>query len=388
MHAGDEVMQRLGLTAEWLPRAVLHYLAHTESGAPIRALARDAGCHASTVLRQVRNYESRRDDMLVDSALRRLGRRVRADADGWDDAGSCVEEVQMKDRNAAGADADPGQLSGERLTDEARRVLRRMCEAGAILAVAPGMDRAAVVRDTGDGRTLRRAVVDREIAEALALNGWIARVGEGRVLRYRITAAGRAVLGRMLAEGENRALGLAEAAAPFDSATPATRAMAVAGGAADRGGSRRPRYGPAESPLVALARRREHDGTPFLGPELLRAGERLREDFELAQMPADRTGFDWDRFLTGPQTRSGLPGLPGGGGGPEAARARVTGALRDLGPGLGDVALRCCCRLEGLEAAEKAMGWSARSAKIVLRIALQRLRSYYARLGDAGDLIG
>ncbi len=66
----------------------------------------------------------------------------------------------------------------------------------------------------------------------------------------------------------------------------------------------------------------------------------------------------------------------------------MTGALRELGPGLGDVALRCCCYLEGLERAEKRMGWSARSGKIVLRIALQRLKRHYEELGDAGGLIG
>jgi len=66
----------------------------------------------------------------------------------------------------------------------------------------------------------------------------------------------------------------------------------------------------------------------------------------------------------------------------------VIGALRDLGPGLGDVVLRCCCYLEGLEQAERRMGWSARSGKIVLRIALQRLRLHYERLGDAGQMIG
>ena len=49
-------------------------------------------------------------------------------------------------------------------------------------------------------------------------------------------------------------------------------------------------------------------------------------------------------------------------------------ALADLGPGLGDMVLRCGCYLEGLEVTEKRMGWSARSGKIVLRIALQRLR--------------
>ena len=58
----------------WVPEAALHYLAHIESGTPIRALARHSGRHASTVLRQIRTFETRRDDILVDEALRRLGR--------------------------------------------------------------------------------------------------------------------------------------------------------------------------------------------------------------------------------------------------------------------------------------------------------------------------
>jgi len=66
----------------------------------------------------------------------------------------------------------------------------------------------------------------------------------------------------------------------------------------------------------------------------------------------------------------------------------VAGALRDLGPGLGDVALRCCCYLEGLELAERRMGWSARSGKVVLRIALQRLKRHYDGLGAAAAMIG
>ena len=55
-----------GLPA-WIPEGVFHYLAHIELGQPIRALAREAGCHASTILRQVRRIETRRDDPLVDA---------------------------------------------------------------------------------------------------------------------------------------------------------------------------------------------------------------------------------------------------------------------------------------------------------------------------------
>ena len=51
--------------------------------------------------------------------------------------------------------------------------------------------------------------------------------------------------------------------------------------------------------------------------------------------------------------------------------------------------LRCCCYLEGLEAAEKKLGWSARSGKIVLRIALMRLKQHYDETtGPGGGLIG
>ena len=62
-------------------------------------------------------------------------------------------------------------------------------------------------------------------------------------------------------------------------------------------------------------------------------------------------------------------------------RDRVSAVLRDLGPGLGDVALRVCCFLEGLETAERRMGWSARSGKVVLKIALQRLAEHYGYAG-------
>ena len=46
------------------------------------------------------------------------------------------------------------------------------------------------------------------------------------------------------------------------------------------------------------------------------------------------------------------------------------------------------CYLEGLETTEQKLGWAARSGKIVLRIALQRLRRHYDGLHDGGGLVG
>jgi lambda repressor-like predicted transcriptional regulator len=68
----------------WLPTPVRTYLAHTEAGTSIRALARKAGVHPSTVLRQVRRTEMLRDDPLADAALNRLGRYLAHPTPGRD----------------------------------------------------------------------------------------------------------------------------------------------------------------------------------------------------------------------------------------------------------------------------------------------------------------
>lgn len=361
----------------WVPEEARRYLSHTERGISLRAIARGASCHPSTVLRQIRRCENLRDDLLIDEALRRLGRCLSRD----NHSGQDKESSDMSFHGPQG-EITPDD---ETLTREARRVLRRMCEPGAVLAVASEMDKAVVVRDTQTGQSTRTAVVERAVAQALALKDWIICSSPGRIARYNITPAGRAALNRMLAEAENAAaLGFAEAQTPFAAQHRNWGERDVAGEAGRP--RKRMRFNLGESPMTALARRKDRDGTPFLSDDLVAAGERLREDFELAQM-GPRTAQNWERFLTGAIDGAGQgPGDVMGGS--SAARDRVARALRDLGPGLGDVALRCCCFLEGLEQAEQRMGWSARSGKIVLRIALQRLRKHYDDLGEAGGMIG
>ena len=252
------------------------------------------------------------------------------------------------------------------------------------MAIAPGMEKAVVVRELPDGRTIRTGVLDREVAEAFVVKDWIEGKAKGKVARYHISQAGRAALKRMLAEDGAKRQGFHEAQAPFADQHRDFAEREVKQGEAKV--SRRIRYNVLESPLAAVARRRGKDNKPFLSDDLVVAGERLREDFELGQM-GPRIAQNWDRFLTAGGDRGGFPS-GGTGFGPEGARDRVAAALHDLGPGLGDVVLRCCCFLEGMEQAEKRMGWSARSGKIVLKIALQRLKRHYDDLGSGAGLIG
>ncbi len=339
---------------DWVPSAARLYLIHTEDGRSLRALARERGVHASTVMRQVRRFEHRRDDPLVDCALGRL-RRV---ATGNLDPES--KESRNMTLHIRSASREAGALLDEdRLNAEALRVLRRLAEPGVIMAVAADMDRAVVLRDGAEG-AIRLAVLERPVAEAFALREWIACSKAGRVARYTITSQGRAALRRLIDGVE-------------------------ADGERDEDESARGRYCQAESPVAVLARRRDKDGKPFLGADLLIAAERLREDFEVAQTGPQVTQ-DWGRFLTA-GVGNGIQG-GGAGRGPAAARDRLAAALAELGPGLGEIALRCCCHLEGLETDEQAMGWSARSGKIVLRIALMRLKRHYDSLGDSAKMIG
>ena len=55
------------------------------------------------------------------------------------------------------------------LKQDAMRILRRLCEKGAVLAVAADMDKAVVVRDGANGKSTRTAVVESHIAHAMAL---------------------------------------------------------------------------------------------------------------------------------------------------------------------------------------------------------------------------
>lgn len=324
------------------------YLAHTVHGQTLRSLAGEMGLHPSTVLRRVRRVEDLRDDPLLDEYL---------------DQAATTQITELRKRR-----------TGERMplsptpTKEETRILRRMCEAGTFLAISKTLEQGAVLRTVKGKEPTRIAVVDRELAKTLALNDWIKCSKSGAVTIYHVTEAGRAALRRAIMDKDVG--GLTNEETPFTAQHRQMENRTIV-----QGNTRRKvRVNLRESPLTMLGRKKDSSGTPFLSRELVQAGERLREDFELSQM-GPRITQNWDRFLTSGGGDSGFQSA--GIGGSDAAAQRLSHALSTLGVGLGDIALRCCCYLEGLESAEKRMGWSARSGKIVLRIALQRLRRHY-----------
>ena len=346
---------------KWVPADVRNYVFHTEMGQPIRVLARAQACHASTILRQVRKVEQRRDDPLVDRAIKALA----------EEGGAAVV-------------ASPLDLM---------QALRRLAVPGAMLAVALGMDQGVILRDTATGESDHGSKLPLTTAQPLALQGWIATAqAEGatpaRVLRYRITPAGRVALRELTAKTENRARAMAEGAASFEAAPEGVGTWGKSWGTSwdanwdDAAPVRAPSH---DTPVVCLARRKDRDGSPFLNRAMISASERLREDYEIAELGrrrADQSPPDWDAVLRAIDDHRPLPDA-----GSEAAK-NVRAALAFLGPGLSEVALRCCCHLEGLETTEKQMGWAARSGKVVLRIALQRLVLFYDQTGRLGPKIG
>lgn len=125
----------------------------------------------------------------------------------------------------------------------------------------------------------------------------------------------------------------------------------------------------AESPLSWLHAR------GHLSDRLFAAGERLRGDYERARLAPSIT-MRWDAVRIRSTGDAGLSP-------PErqlAAKQRFDGAIRAAGKGLEDVLWRVVCAGESLPAAEKMLEWPARSGKLVLRIALDRVADFY-RIG-------
>jgi Domain of unknown function (DUF6456) len=132
----------------------------------------------------------------------------------------------------------------------------------------------------------------------------------------------------------------------------------------------------AESPLAWLARRRGRNGRALIEPHQLQAGERLRADFTRAHM-MPRTTSNWASPISSGRRGAGGERAAAFTETMLAARQRVHQALDTAGPEFGGLLLDVCCFLKGLDDIERERGWPARSAKIVLQLALDRLARHY-----------
>ena len=59
------------------------------------------------------------------------------------------------------------------------------------------------------------------------------------------------------------------------------------------------------------------------------------------------------------------------------AKRRFNHAVARAGPGLADILWRIVCAGEGMRDAETALGWPARSGRLVLAFALDRIADHY-----------
>jgi len=243
----------------------------------------------------------------------------------------------------AGEDGQPRGPAG--------RLLRHLALPGAFGLVSPlGCGRIALYRSVG-GTSLGAGYVPNAVAEAVIADGLAAWSGEG---------SARRLLAATPASGAGRTVGrsLAQAVVHID------------------GHEQTVTLDERESPLLWLHRRPGKDGKPQISAEEFAAGERFRSDLTFARM-MQRTTMNWDASLA--------PGARGPGGRDPAgasdvalaARQRVNAACDRLGPDLSGLAIDVCGFLKGLDRVERERGWPARSAKVVLRLALKALAAHY-----------
>lgn len=254
--------------------------------------------------------------------------------------------------------------AGWRPDRDGRKLLIALAQPGAAPARADLREGFLVVGAPRRGVTSIIANVPAGCAPPLLARGLLRRLASGGRETLALAPEGVALARRLAAPEATDAF----ARPP---AEPVLRALAA--------GETAVLVNEAESPLSWLARRKGRDGAPYLGAAQVAAGERFRRDVETARL-RPRVTCDW----------SGLPnsGERSGQGMhvsdvAVAARQRLERAAAAVGPDLEGVLVDICGFQKGLELVERERAWPPRSAKVVLRIALDRLASHYGIAGQA-----
>jgi len=125
----------------------------------------------------------------------------------------------------------------------------------------------------------------------------------------------------------------------------------------------------AESPLGWLRSRK------LVSERQFEAGEKLRGDWERGGLGPAMT-MRWDAAPRDKAARA-APVLGTATLTQVAARRRFDAAAAAAGAGLADLLWRVICAGEGMREAERAFGWPARTGRVVLCLALDRLADHY-----------
>lgn len=258
--------------------------------------------------------------------------------------------------------------SEETIARATRRLLLALDEPGARAApcaIEEGMFVAVAPRN---GVTVVRANVPASAVEhALAKN--LVRWENGSAAKHlQLTPEGRAFVRRISPPA---------GAEPFRA-----QHSPIAPRALEKGGASI-LYNEGESPLAWLARRKDRDGSPFLAPALVQAGERFRRDVTQAQI-LQRVTANWEAAIAA--SRRGADGGAQISDLAIDARRRLSRAFDAVGPELAGLLTDVCGYLKGLETVESERGWPRRSGKVVLKIALERLARHYGLQSEARGL--
>lgn len=228
---------------------------------------------------------------------------------------------------------------------ERHRLLRHLAQPGGYAVASPlGCGRIALYREAR-GASLGAGYVSAETVTVLIADGEIAWSGTGKAARLVLYGGA--------------------AACPLTEEAPLATA-----------GPPQPVLDERESPLLWLYRRPGKDGKPQMSDEEFAAGERFRADITMAQM-LPRTTMNWEAAFTPEQRGPGPRDMAGASDTSLAARQRVRLACDKLGPELSGLVIDVCGFLKGLDLVERERRWPARSAKVVLRIALATLATHY-----------
>jgi uncharacterized protein DUF6456 len=129
-----------------------------------------------------------------------------------------------------------------------------------------------------------------------------------------------------------------------------------------------------ESPLARLARRTAGGPGPFLQPHQFEAGERIRALVEKAALrPRTTMNYSAEHTASGKNGNcvTDLADMA------LDARARIASLKADMTPDCFSVLIDVCGYLKGLQQIEVERRWPRRSAKIVLRIALDVAATHF-----------